>query len=227
MLKKHKRIKYILIILGLVIIPLYSIFFGANGDLFDMTFSQVGGRFDGKLESLIVWGGICSIYFYIMIDYMQMMIQKDNKLVTLLVGLGCICLMITVFLPFNTMMYPVSSEIHNKLVRVAVFIIIIAVLLFVINLKDLNKKTFLSSLVIYLICILALVIIFLKFHVSSIFQIAFVTVMSYFLMLEFILIEKCPNTNLLKAISEKEAEIKKTNPSSALHEESEAVFDEK
>ena len=97
MLKKHKRIKYILIILGLVIIPLYSIFFGANGDLFDMTFSQVGGRFDGKLESLIVWGGICSIYFYIMIDYMQMMIQKDNKLVTLLVGLGCICLMITVF----------------------------------------------------------------------------------------------------------------------------------
>ncbi len=28
-------------------------------------------------------------------------------------------------------------------------------------------------------------------------------------MLEFILIEKCPNTNLLKAISEKEAEIKK------------------
>ncbi len=56
MLKNIKRIKYILIILGLVIIPLYSIFFGANGDLFDMTFSQVGGRFDGKLESLIVWG---------------------------------------------------------------------------------------------------------------------------------------------------------------------------
>lgn len=227
MLKRHKRIKYILMVVGLLIIPVYSVFFGANGDLIDMTFSQVGGRIDGKLESLIIWGGLCSIYFYSIIEYMQMLLEKENKLVAWLVGLGCICLMITVFLPFNTMMYPVSSEIHNNLVRVAVVIIIIAVLYFVLNLKKVNKKTYTISLVTYLICILLLVGIFLKYHVSSVFQIAFVTVMSYFLIFEFVLIEKCPNVDIARALDEKKKEIEKNKPTTALYDEVESVFEDK
>lgn len=227
MLKKHKQVKIALIIIGLIIIPLYSILFGINGDLIDMTFSQVGGRIDGKLQGLIIWGAICSIYFYFAVEYMFMMLGKSNRLILGLVGLGCICLMITVFLPFNTMMYPISSEIHNNLVRVAVVIIILAIMFFVINLKNYDKKTFIISLVSYLICIVVILAIFLKYRVSSIFQIAFVTLMCIYLILQFALIEKSPSTDLLLSLNKKKSEIEKNNPTNAFYEEIESVFEEK
>lgn len=226
MLKKHKQIKIALIIIGLIIIPLYSILFGINGDLIDMTFSQVGGRIDGKLQGLIIWGAICSMYFYFTVEYMFMMLGKNNKFVLGLVGIGCICLMVTVFLPFNTMMYPVSSEIHNNLVRVAVAIIIVAILFFVINLKNYDKKTFIISLISYLICIAVILVIFFKYRVSSIFQIAFVTLMCVYLILQFMLIEKSPSTDLLLSLNKKKSEIEKNNPTNAFNEEIESVFED-
>ena len=137
-------------IIGLFIIPVYSILFGTNGDLILMTFSQVGGRIDGKLEALIIWGILCSIYFYYGIDYMLKLIKRENNHVTTILAIGCGSLILTVLLPFNTMMYPASSEIHNDLARVAIVLIIISVLMFIFELKKFDKTVFKKCLITYI-----------------------------------------------------------------------------
>ena len=224
-IKKHKRIKLIFIIIGMFIIPIYSFLFGNHGDLILMTFSQVGGRIDGKLEGLIIWGLICAIYFYFIIEYMQMMVKMKNYFVTGSLLLGCVSLILTVFLPFNTVMYPASIEIHNNLARVAVAMIIISVLLFVISLRRFDEKVFLKSIIAFALSILILIICFLNCGVSSIFQIVFASIMAYLSILIFLFIEKSKKLDLQEAILSKSEAIEKVKPSKAFNEEVESVFD--
>ncbi len=224
--RRHLITKIILIVIGFVAIPLYSYFFGNNGDLFLMTFSQVGGRLDGKLEGLILWGFLCSVYFYFVFEYMQMMIEKSSMLVKLFLFAGVITLMVTVFLPFNTMMYPVSSEIHNNLARYAIFFILISIFLFVILLIKFDKKVFAWAISIFSVFVGGLIWCFLKYRVSSIFQIAFASSMSVLAMIIFFLIERSPKFDLYRAYGKKYKNFKENNLENSLERENEEVFND-
>lgn len=224
-LSRHNRIKIFFIIIGLVIIPIYSYLFGNNGDLILMTFSQVGGRIDGKLEGLIIWGLICAVYFYSIIEYMLMMIKRKNYFVTGTLLIGCISLILTVYLPFNTVMYPASSEIHNNLARIAVAMIIISVLLFVFSLKKFDNKVFIKSIIAFGVSIILLILCFLRCGVSSIFQIVFASIMSYLSLIIFLFIEKSDKLDLNEAILLKTESFEKEKPSKAFTEEVESVFE--
>lgn len=195
--KKHKRVKIFLMIVGMIIIPIYSILFGTNGDLKLMTFSQVGGRIDGKLELLIIWGILCSIYFYYGIEYMMKLIKSKSNIVSTLLSIGCGSLILTVLLPFNTMMYPASSEIHNNLARVAIVMILISVLMFIFEIKKFDRKVFKKCLITFIVSIVILVVAFIFYDVSSMFQIIFSTLMSYFIIIAFLLIERSDNIDLV------------------------------
>lgn len=222
--KKHRRIKITLMIIGLFIIPVYSILFGTNGDLILMTFSQVGGRIDGKLEALIIWGILCSIYFYYGIEYMLKLIKRENNHVTTILAIGCGSLILTVLLPFNTMMYPASSEIHNDLARVAIVLIIISVLMFIFELKKFDKTVFKKCLITYIISLIILVISFIFFKVSSIFQIIFASIMSYFIIIALLIIEKSKKINLVDSFTFSES--KKQENSKLLMDEVNSVFED-
>jgi len=122
------------------------------------------------------------------------------------------------------MMYPASSEIHNDLARVAIVLIIISVLMFIFELKKFDKTVFKKCLITYIISLIILVISFIFFKVSSIFQIIFASIMSYFIIIALLIIEKSKKINLVDSFTFSES--KKQENSKLLMDEVNSVFED-
>ena len=204
--KRAKTYKITFFIVGLIIVPIYAIFFsqfGPGGDLILVTFSQIGARY-GAMELLIVWGMLTSLYYLAFLSYLTVLTRFNNFIMSFLIGFGGLSMLVTVFLPFAPSMFPITSETHNFLAYVTAVSTLLALVVFVGSLFWVDRILFFRSAVVLLIIIVACLTVLIKFGVSSLFQIVFSTLLCALLCLLLHFIEKSPHVDIIKALMLKE-----------------------
>lgn len=204
----HKKIKLFLGILGLVIIPIYSVMYAINGDPLLVTFSAVGGRYN-KQPYLILWGILLSVFFFVSLSYLFIITRMENNKIKMSLTVGSVLLLVSVIVPFIPSMYPIISEIHNNLAYITAIFGIFVIYAFVLTLQKLDKKLYKRSLNLLNIVVLITVIIFLLVGSSSVFQIHYSVGVCFFLFLLIVMIERSNLIDIENVLKEKEEEIKK------------------
>jgi len=197
--QKHKRNKLIFLIGG-VFIPLFSFTFsnkGPYGDLVLVTFSQIGARY-GAIELLILWGIMTSSYYFFFLSYLLEISGEDSVVLKALLSITCMTLLITVFLPYAPTMFPITAQAHNYLAYVTCSSIVLLLLLFILKLKNIEKKLFLKSIITFLCCISILLFVLLYYGVSSLFQIVLTVTMCILMFLLLKYLETCKKIDIYK-----------------------------
>ena len=200
--KRAKTYKITFFIVGLIIVPIYAIFFsqfGPGGDLIIVTFSQIGARY-GAMELLIIWGILTSLYYLAFLSYLTVLTRFNNMIMSFLIGFGGLSMLVTVFLPFAPSMFPITSETHNFLAYVTAVSTLFALVVFVGSLFWVDRLLFVRSAVILLVIIAICLTVLIKFGVSSLFQIVFSTLLCLLLCLLLYFIEKSPHVDIIKAL---------------------------
>ena len=204
--KKHSLNKKIFAIVGLFI-PLYTLTFsykGPYGDLIIVTFSQIGARY-GAIEQLIVWGIMTAIYYFSFLSYLFAMTGRNSLTLKALLSITCMTLLITVFLPYAPTMFKITSLVHNYLAYLTAASVVVLLLIFIIQLRKLDKKLFLKAMAAYLVS-LGLVSYFLLYYgVSSLFQIVLSAVMCILLYTLLLFIESSKNIDFIENLYKKTA----------------------
>ncbi|MGD9887014.1 MAG: hypothetical protein AB7T03_03520 [Bacilli bacterium] len=200
--KRAKTYKITFFIVGLIIVPIYAIFFsqfGPGGDLIIVTFSQIGARY-GAMELLIIWGILTSLYYLAFLSYLTVLTRFNNMIMSFLIGFGGLSMLVTVFLPFAPSMFPITSETHNFLAYVTAVSTLFALVVFVGSLFWVDRLLFVRAAVILLVIIAICLTVLIKFGVSSLFQIVFSTLLCLLLCLLLYFIEKSPHVDIIKAL---------------------------
>jgi len=188
--KRHLIYKIIFGIFGIIIIPSYAILFSQNGpggDLILVTFSQIGSRYGG-IEGLIIWGIMSSLYYFLFLSYLFNLSGVDNIFLKAMLIITCLSLLITVFLPFAPSMYPVASLTHNRLAYITAIATIVTLFSYVFSLMNVNNQLFLKSIISLSISVTIILVVYLTYGVSSLFQIVLSTILCSFLLCKLLVL---------------------------------------
>jgi len=210
--KKHYYKKVVFGIFGILIIPAYGYLFALNGpggDLIIVTFSQIGSRY-GAIESLIFWGIMTSLYYFLFLDYLFYLTGSKNIFLLFNLALSCLSILVTVFLPFAPTMFPVAAQTHNFLARVSAVSIVVTLFVFILVYLKIDKTIFYKSLALFIVVVAINVVVLLFFGISSLFQIVLTATLCPFLFCNLLFLEKSKRFDVFKVLEQAE-ETKKIN----------------
>lgn len=199
---KHKKVKIILGIFGLIIIPIFSIAYALEGDLKLMTFSQIAGRYHLR-QYLVVWGLLLAIFIFLGFNYIFILTEMKNNFVRTALTMVCTMLLISVFVPFIPSMFPLIANIHNYMSYATVVFSIVFLYSFVLTLQKTDKRLYKLTMILLNIMILSMIIFYLFVGTSSLFQIEYSFVVSFFLFILLVFIEKSEVIDIEKVLGEK------------------------
>lgn len=159
--------------IGYGIIPIYTIMFAYNSNLFTSNFSVIS-QFSNRQLSFIIWGILIGSYFYYLLKGIILTVP-NNKREQRLLSAAALFLLISINLPYAPERYPFESLMH--VICACITALIFMVCLYMIIIKLYYRKRFLYrpyTIAIISITVISLILLFSAGIISSALEIFFI-----------------------------------------------------
>lgn len=160
----QRRMKILLFAFGalsLLVVPALTIYFGARGNPFQTSLSEIGNR-DGMRLTFLIWTITVCAYFSTMVSTLVVLTKNTRaRILQSMILVSTCLLMLTCLIPFMPENLPLLANLHTKVAVIATLLLAITLLLLTLTFRSYYPKLFSKALIAILILIAIMMILFI------------------------------------------------------------------
>lgn len=170
----------LLSLIGYGIIPVFTVLFAYNSDLFTSNFSVIS-QISNRRVALLIWGVLIGFYFYYLLKKILLTIPNNHN-EKCLITISGLFLLAALYTPYAPDQYPFQAALHVLLACTAALLFVICLYMIILKLYY-RKRVLYRPYTIALLAITAIsiILIFSTGIISSALEIFFVISSSVFL----------------------------------------------
>lgn len=159
-------------ILALGVLPIFTLYMGTQGNIFQISMSEMGNANVFRHLLFIIWTILFCSVFSSFIGYLLLLTKNTKSKIRFLVTFAVVVLIIGNIIPFLPELFPIFAGMHNLFAQISSVTLAIVLMLFSLTLRNTYTVLFKKSLVFVLIIwgvILTLTIFFQAASITTMF----------------------------------------------------------